>query len=323
MLIPLQPSENWDLLNEAYRASAGYKQENLVKCYPNLYLAVDEITGQLAAFLSHKRAFTWMKGFSPLFQASLPQFLRDGFQVQSIDWKTFEAGSVDPQVWVQALPTDTLFVLCFEDHAVTGQKTQMGSLEKSLAEKKIYMIRVSHFTLPDPQSEISPFTIWIGPANLSAHAPALAVCGARFRAPERAIPYGPWEKPTQVQVDLGVEQKDLVERIEKEFSDSAWFHGPTLRRYDRVVLCFQDLTGDRILKKLSEYMGGIDLTEAQTTHVCQWNSIKVFKGWWLPEPTPEQLRGLVVFSLHIAQRDDFIPKLKQTLSELRAESEWA
>ena len=322
MLIPLQPPENWDRINEAYRQKAGFKQENPIKCYQNLYMAVDEIAGQLASFLSHKRAFTWMKGMSPLFEASLPQFLRDGFQVQGIDWKVFEQVTADPQAWVQALPNNTLFILCFEDHAVTGKKSDVSQIEKILAEKKIYLIRVSHFSLPDPKSEISPFTIWIGPAHSGPDARALVVCGSRFRAPERAAPYGPWKTVEEARVEFMKEDKALVEKCELEFADSRWFQVGDKRTFDRVVLCFQDLTGDRILKRLSQHMGPLELRDVQTTHVCQWNSIKVFKGWWTPEPSSEQLRGLIVFSLHFAQRDDFVSKLKQTLSELRAESEW-
>jgi hypothetical protein len=324
MLIPLQPTENWDRLNEAYRLKAGYKIENPVKCYQNLYLAVDEVTTQLASFLSHKRAFTWMKGMSPLFDGSLPYFLREGFQSQGVDWKVLEQFKSDLPAWAEALPNNTLFVLFFEDHAVTGKKSDVEAFEKVLADKKIFFIRVSHFSLPSPSKDISPYTIWIGPAHMGADARALTVCGARFRAPEKVAPYAPWKLDEEVKVEQAVEDKALVEKIEKEFEEFRWFSSKESRRYDRIVLCFQDLTGDQILKRLERHLGigNLSLEMAQTTHLCQWNSVKLFKNWWSPEPSPEQLRGLIVFSLHIAQRDDFVSKLKQTLTELRAESQW-
>ena len=322
MLIPLQPSENWDRLNEAYRLKAGYKIENPIKCYQNLYLAVDEVTTQLGSFLSHKKAFTWMKGMSPLFDATLPVFLREGFQSQGVDWKVLEQLSSDIPAWVQALSTSTLFVLFFEDHAVTGKKTDVSAFEKALAEKKIYFIRVSHFTLPEPTEEISPFTIWIGPAHSGPDARALTVCGSRFRAPEKVAPFGPWKFGEVVKVDRPQEDQALVEKVEKEFEDNRWFSNSDGRRFDRIVLCFQDLSGDQVLKRLMQHMGPIGPQDAQTTHLCQWNSVKLFKNWWTPEPSSEQLRGLIVFSLNIAQQSDFVSKLRQTLSELRAESEW-
>lgn len=324
MLIPLQPPENWDRLNEAYRLIAGYKSENPIKCYKNLYLAVDEVTTQLASFLSHKRAFTWMKGMSPLFDATLPLFLREGFQSQGVDWKVLEQAIGDTQAWVQALNPSTLFVLSFEDHAVTGQKTDLSGVEKLLAEKKIYFIRVSHFSLPSPEIEISPFTIWIGPAHSGPDALALMICGARFRAPEKVAPYGVWHVGEEARLEHAKENQALVEKVEKEFEDDKWFSNSDKRRFDRVILCFKDLTGDLVLKRFAKLLGTeLRPEQAQTTHICQWNSIKVFKSWWAPEPSPEQLRGLIVFSLDIAQRDDFVSKLKQTLSELRAESEWS
>ena len=322
MLIPLQPSENWDRLNESYRLKAGYKLENPVKCYQNLYLAVDEVTTQLGSFLSHKKAFTWMKGMSPLFDATLPFFLREGFQSQGVDWKVLEQMASDIPAWVQALNPNTLFVLFFEDHAVTGKKSDVTAFEKALAEKKIFFIRVSHFALPSPTEDISPFTIWIGPAHSGADARALTVCGARFRAPEKVAPFAPWKFGEVAKVEFAQEDKNLVEKVEKEFEESRWFSNSDRRRYDRIVLCFQDLAGDQILTRLSQHMGPITSEMAQTTHLCQWNSVKLFKNWWSPEPSPEQLRGLVVFSLNIAQQSDFVLKLRQTLSELRAESEW-
>jgi hypothetical protein len=327
MLIPLQPSENWDRLNEAYQLKAGYKLENPVKCYQNLYLAVDEVTTQLASFLSHKKAFTWMKGMSPLFDASLPFFLREGFQVQGVDWKVLSqiASPADITAWVQALPTSTLFVLFFEDHAVTGKKTDISLFEKLLAEKKIYFVRASHFSLPSPAEEISPYTIWIGPAHAGEKARALAVCGSRFRAPEKVAPFAPWKLDEEIKVESNLEDPELIKKIENEFEDSKWFTANDNRRFDRVILCFQDLGGDQVLKRLGQHLGlpnGLSREQAQTTHICQWDSIKIFKNWWTPEPSPEQLRGLVVFSINIAQRSDFVSKLKQTLSELRAESQW-
>ncbi len=322
MLIPLQPPEYWDRINEAYRVLAGYKLENPVRCYQNLYLAVDEVTTQLASFLSHKKAFTWMKGMSPLFDASLPFFLREGFQSQGVDWKVLEQFAPDIPAWVAALSPSTLFVLFFEDHAVTGKKTIVAEFEKALAEKKIYFIRVSHFSLPSAQEEISPFTIWIGPAHSGQDARALAVCGARFRAPEKVAPYAPWKYDEAVKFEAAKEDKALVQKVEKEFEEFCWFSPTEKRRFDRIILSFPELGGDRILCRLSQHLGPLSPELAQTTHLCQWNSVKLFKNWWSPEPSPEQLRGLTVFSLYIAQRDDFVSKLKQTLTELRAESEW-
>ncbi len=322
MLIPLQASENWDRLNEAYRLKAGYKVENPVKCYQNLYLAVDEVTTQLASFLSHKKAFTWMKGMSPLFDASLPFFLREGFQSQGVDWKVLEQMASDVPAWVQALPANTLFVLFFEDHAVTAQKTNMTQFENALAEKKIYLIRVSHFSLPPSKDEISPFTIWIGPAHSGSDARALAVCGARFRAPEKVAPYGLWKSDEVINFEVAQENQILVHKIEEEFKEFCWFSKADSRRYDRVILCLPDLAGDLVLNRLGMKIGKLTEDQAQTTHLCRWDSIKLFKNWWTPNPSPEQLRGLLVFSIHIAQRDDFVSKLKQTLSELRAESQW-
>lgn len=319
MLIPLQPPEVWDRLNEELRIKLGYKSENPMRAYPNLYSAVEEITTQLASFLSHKRAFTWIKGMSPTFEAPLSGFLREGYQVQGVDWKVQSQFMGQEEQWVAALPQDTLFVLGFEDHAVTGMKINLDSFEGALAAKKIFLIRVSHFALPANSKEISPYSIYIGPTGFGTM--AAAVCGARFRAPERGIPFHPW-KPTELKNQtLLLENRPVVEKVEKMFPDNLWFSERDSRRFDRVVLCFEDLAGDQILKKLSEKLKRpLSFDEAQTTHLCAWESIKLFKSWWTPQPRPEQFRGLIVISADIAQRDDFASILKDTISELRSQS---
>lgn len=322
MLLPLQAPEIWDVLNEEIRQELGYKNENPVRCYPNLYSAVEEITSQLISFLAHKRNFTWIKGFSPTFEAPLSGFLRDGLQIQNVDWKVLSQFTGQEVQWVEALPKDTLFVLAFEDHAVTGQKMNLVEFEKALNAKKIFFIKVSHFSLPKSTEELSPFTVHIGPSGYGSL--ALTVCGSRFRAPERGIPYHPWVQFDRSQRVVLSEDQKLVQKIENEFPEEKWFSDSDLRRFDRIALIFKDLAGDRVLKRLEAKLK-IQLSEnqAQTTHNCHWNSIKLFKSWWTPTPSPEQLRGLILISTDIAKRDDFIPVLKDTLKELRQEAQWS
>lgn len=317
--MPLQPPEVWDRLNEELKTKMGYKPEHSVRCYPNLYSAVEEVTSQLVSFLAHKKSFTWIKGFSPTFEPALSRFLREGMQVQGVDWKVFSQFAGQETQWAEALPTDTLFVLAFEDHAVTGQKINLDAFDKALNAKKIFFIRASHFALPSSHTEISPFTVHIGPTGFSDG--AAAVCGARFRAPERGIPYYPWVSVTLGEQKLLSEHKMAVEKVESLFPDEKWFSQTDSRRFDRIVLCFPDLAGDQLLKRLGQNLKTpLTYAQAQTTHVCTWDSVKLFKSWWTPQPRPEQLRGLVVISADIAQRDDFAQILRDTVSELRSQS---
>ncbi|MFN8792263.1 MAG: hypothetical protein ACK5Y2_12490 [Bdellovibrionales bacterium] len=322
MLIPLQAPEIWDHLNEKYRELLGLKTENPVRCYTNLYSAVDELTHQLTEFLAHKRALTWIKGFSPTFEAPLASFLRDGLQVQAVDWKILSQFQGQEASWVESLPKDTLFVLAFDDHAVTGEKIDLDGFDKALNQKKIFFIRVSHFALRKSHQEIQPFTIYVGPAGSGDL--ALAICGSRFRAPERAVPYFPWKlQPAPTSTKGAEPDQELVLKIESEFPEERWFSGKETRHFDRLVFCFPDLTGDRVLDRLSKKLGIVfDSNQAQTTHNCQWNSIRLFKSWWTPQPRPEQLRGLVLISLEIARRPDFTKILKDTVAELRKETDW-
>lgn len=321
MLLPLQAPEIWDELNQSLQENLGTPKDNPVKCYPNLYVAVDEVCTQIASFLSHKKAFTWTKGFSPLFEGSLAGFLRDGLQVQSVDWKVFEQVTIDPVAWVEALPKDTLFVLGFEDHAVTGQKLNLQIVEEALNQKKIFFIRVSHFQLPPKEQELKPYTIWIGPTGVENY--SAVVCGARFRAPERIVPYHPWKKISfsdRITLD---ENAELVQKFENLYPDEKWFDDRTSRRFDRVLLGFKTVTGDALRRRLLVALNQPSDSELITTpHVCFLKSLRALKSWWTPNPEPDKLRGLILIETCLLEEPQFAEIFAKTLTNLKKESQW-
>lgn len=321
MLLPLQAPEIWDEINQKFQTFLGYPLDNPIKTYPNLYTAVDEVTNQIASFLSHKNSFTWIKGNSPLMDSTLPGFLREGMQVQSVDWKVFEQLAVDPKAWVESLPKDTLFVLGFEDHAVTAQKLHLQSVEEHLNQKKIYFIRVSHFSLPVQGADLKPYTIWIGPAGYQSL--ALVISGSRFRAPERGIAYQPWKPISFSQLEQLDEDQNAIENFESNFTNEKWFQGKESRRYDRAALCFSDVTGEILRYQVLKSMGeDLNSNLIETPHTCYLQSLKALRSWWTPQPEPDKLRGLILISLKMLKKSKFVETFQQSLNEIRKESLW-
>lgn len=321
MLMPLQSPEIWDQINLDMHKILQLPVENPVRCYPNLYCAVDEVTTQIATFLAHKRAFTWIKGLTPVFDATLAGFLREGMQIQSVDHLVFEQHSHQANDWVEALPKDTLFVLGFEDHAVTGKKLNLQPFEEALNLKKIFFIRLSHFQLPPETQNLSPYTIWIGPSGFDSM--AVVICGSRFRAPEKAIPFYPWKPKSFENRKLLTENSKLVQEFENQFSDFVWFGLNDVRRWDRAVLSFSNVTGDllrtRLLEKLKDQANS---SQIMTTHSCFTDSIKLMKSWWTPNPSPEKLRGLLVIEASLLENPQFIQIFNSTLSSIKDDSQW-
>lgn len=318
MLIPLQAPEIWDKINDRLTGILNYPKENAIRSYPNLYCAVDEVTTQLASFLSHKKAFTWVKGLSPLFEGSLAGFLRDGFQIQNVDWKVHEQFGQQPEAWVEALPKDTLFVLGFEDHAVTGKKVNLDLFEEALNNKKIFFIRASHFQLPDPTRVLKPLTVWIGPSGFGSM--ATVVCGSRFRAPEKIMPYHPWKIPSFENRQLLIENSPAVQSFENQFSEFSYFKGDTQRRWDRAVLIFPELSADAIRTRLIQK--GVNENLVSTPNMCFTESYKMMKSWWTPTPSPELLRGLLVLDASLVAQADFAALFHSVLSTLKSDSQW-
>ena len=317
MLMPLQAPEIWDKINNQLTEIFNYPKENAIRTYPNLYCAVDEVTTQLASFLSHKKSFTWIKGLSPMFEGSLASFLRDGFQVQSVDWKVHQQFGQEPVAWVEALPKDTLFVLGFEEHAVTGQKVNLNLFEEALNNKKIFFIRVSHFQLPD-SSQLMPFTVWIGPSGFGSL--ATVVCGSRFRAPEKVMPYHPWKAPSFQNRKQLIENQTAIQNFEKNFSEWAYFQNVSARRWDRSVLVFPDLSADAIRTRL--IAKNVPEDQVVTPNTCFTESYKIMKTWWTPQPTPETLRGMLVIDAAAIIKPDFLTTFQSVIKSLQFDSQW-
>ena len=59
-----------------------------------------------------------------------------------------------------------------------------------------------------------------------------------------------------------------------------------------------------------------------STHLCQWNSIKMFKSWWKDAPSEEILRDLLILSPELIQRNGFAEILRKTYEELKVSQTW-
>ncbi|MNT56617.1 hypothetical protein D3C72_1939310 [compost metagenome] len=118
-----------------------------------------------------------------------------------------------------------------------------------------------------------------------------------------------------------------IEKFEKEISAVAkpWFAADAHRIYDRAVVVFPDVSGEALAQSVFAKLG-IPAVEGwrqlETPNQCHWNAIRMFKSWWQPEPSIEDLRGLLVIGMPLLETKDFAKHLISSYEELKAMQSW-
>ncbi|MNL69432.1 hypothetical protein D3C87_1942900 [compost metagenome] len=85
------------------------------------------------------------------------------------------------------------------------------------------------------------------------------------------------------------------------------------------------MSGDALAKKVFEKLG-IPAVEGwrqlETPNQCHWNAVRMFKSWWQPEPSIEDLRGMLVIGVPLLETKDFAKHLISSYEELKALQSW-
>ncbi len=325
MPIDLIATEAWeDLGDELKKTFSGdlFLSEAPVqlRSYKSVGHAAFEASLTLSLIFSHKRSIGYIKGLSPAFEFLIPQYLKEALQIQMIEWFQLAPGKTEPQVWCEGLKKDTNFVLLAEDHPVTGEIFETEGIDKILNEKKIFSIRVSHAKHLQVCEEVRG-----GTARILSFGQDLAITifGSRFKPQASTAAQMGWDKAAVIdKIQKGrqrVFDQKLVEDFETIFSSWRFFQQKTPRLFDRSVLVFPGMNGDALVHEIANALGlNIkDRAEAMaTTSQCSWHDPISYKGWWLPQPTPEQIRGLVVFSAEILRRKDFANLVKTSYDKV-------
>lgn len=354
MKLALVPLEQWEQLNLQLKEHFALPDSSSVRVYKGLAHAAFEVVQGTAQFLSHKRNLGVVKGQTPYFEPLLSSFYKDAYGIQSISHTELFSDETALQTWVDALKKDTSFVLFAEDHPVTGELYPVERLDEMLNEKKIFSIRISHFKHFYDKTSLRPFSVKLCALTLDL---AIAICGERFKVPPTLAPHMNWNvdaEMTAVQkLDVPAEDRTLVESFEASVSDFAtpFFSpadansvapvgsnvvsptgsnvvapaGANNRLYDRVVLKFNDISGEALLNALHTRLQldpSLRYQTMDTTNLCRWNHYRTFSSWWEPKPSEESLEGLVIIDNGWLVTKDFHKILKQICEEIRAQQSW-
>lgn len=324
MRLDLVPAEHWDRLNDRLKQDLRLGDDEHARVHAGLGTAVFEAAIGLAQIFSHKRAIAVLKGNSPVFESVLPWFLKEAYQVQSGILPDLLAGD-GLTAWRQGLKKETVFVLWSEDHPVTGETWDADAFDAALNEAKIYSLRVSHASFLGPRESIRPYSV-----RLCSVAPNLcvAITGARFKVPPMVAQLQTWN-PAKVLQRLHDRMAEpvsdfLVEDFEKHFPDQAYFKKSQRRFHDRAVLVFPDVSGEALVRVLAEKLklGTEPWAQMDTTNLCRWETVRLYKGWWLPAPSEEVLRGMVSFSPRLLERKEFVKEVQEAHQQVLSLQSW-
>jgi hypothetical protein len=299
MQLGLLNDEDWYKLNESLRAQLQLPNEVQLRTYKGLAHAVYETVVGHAQFLSHKRSVALIKGDSFLPSQIFPWFYREGYNVQAFK----RSDTLNLQEWVDSLKKDTVCVVYFEDHPVTGEIFDWQPLDQILNDRKIYGVRISHSsalnTIP-----IQNYSVRVQPLNSEF---AVAALGLKYRSPQVLSGYLPWTG-VQVKVDFVEENEQVIRSFESQLPDG---YQPLLekvsRRFDRSLIFHEYLSGEFVLQELAQHLG-LKLAEPglenrlETLNLCRWKNPRLLQDWWDQAPQDEKLQRCLVISADIVKQ---------------------
>jgi hypothetical protein len=327
MLIDVVRPETWEELNDEVRHVLGLSPKLKARVFQGLGQAVFEIAQGSAQFMAHKRSIGVIRGQTPVFESLLPYYYKETYEVHSLS----HLALVNVKDFVEGLKKDTNFVLFAEDHPVTGEVYPfVDELDKLLNEKRIFSFRVSHAQHFTQSEELRPYSV-----RLCSFTPdlAVAILGERFRSPSLSAFNQAWNK---TDILLRLEQARLVrphdDKTVQDFEAQVqnkiplYFAANKKRLSDRSVLVIPDASAEAVAQLLFKKLGWTadeGFKKIETTNQCHWSTgAKTFKTWWEPNPTPQNLRGLLIISLSALQTKDFANLLISSYEEIKQLQSW-
>lgn len=326
MYIDVSRPESWEELNDKLKVQLGLDARLRARSFYGLSQAVFEISQGAAQFMSHKKAIGVVMGQTAVFESLLPYYYKETYEVQTL----VHSELTNVQEWVDGLKKDTNFVLYSEDHPVTGELYPFADeLDQALNQKRISSFRVSHNQHFYQNIEVRPYTV-----RLCSYKPtaAIAVLGERFRAPTLMVQNMNWNSSQFLQ-DVTDAYKGrqvnqlLVEKFETELASVAQpFLKPGVSRiFDRAVCVFPDVSAEALAQLVFKKLG-VSAAEGwglmATTNMCHWSAVKMFRHWWTPQPTQEQLRGLLIIGAELLNTKDFAKLMISSYEEIKAQQSW-
>lgn len=310
-------SEQWDRINFRFRKDLMSPYQ--IRSYINPNLATYDLLMSLAQLYAHKRSIAWVTGISPLLENSKPYFVRENYQIQNLKVTDLVGASDYGQGIVEDLNKDTLFLVFFKDHALTGEVYPHEEIEKWAITKKIIFILVSHEFIPEFKLNINSMGIQVITRDLSlVFLPERSKLNSAFGAHQNMKWQESWSEFFKFRsVNRPVNLQPQIQSWERSLTQEKWNYLGH-RRWDRSLLIFKNIHSGIIVEKLKEK----GFTNIKSFSDCALNSPQTIQKWILPEISPAILRGLIILSFNESKDIPSLSVIDDIVKSIEAESQW-
>ncbi len=305
--------EEWDSIN--FRLKKDLASANQIRCYINPYLATHDLLISLAQLYAHKRSVAWVSGVSPLLENSQPYFVRESYQIQSLKIEDFINAPDQGQSTIEKLNKDTLFLVYFKNHAVSGETFPYEKVQEWATAKKIVFILISH------EFETS-FKIGATAMGMQVVSPDLSL----VFLPERSklnSSLGAYQN-IKWQDDWATRFMSVVHPLEAQIKSweaslpiAKWTY-TSARPWNRSVLIVENIHSESVVDKLKQK----GFQKVKSFSDCVSNSPRSIRKWIVPELSDETLRGLIILSFDEPKDIPSSSLIQEIVQSIKAESEW-
>ncbi|MBX7230757.1 MAG: hypothetical protein K1X29_01595 [Bdellovibrionales bacterium] len=324
MQIHFRAPHQWFDLSEFAAQELRLKEKfGAVRPYGGLALALTDTLLGLTRQFPHKKKVLCFQSI-PIFQSAMMMLSRDGYNVNTFGL----SHAKDAEFWKSHLDPQTLFVAVSEDDPFLGKLFNWSELERLTAEKKIYLIKVSHHhhrysPLPDKYERtilrfnaISPTLTLV---LLSERLKLVSTLGEDQIFPEDTKNLIRKYKPR------GFISPKLIEDFEskKPAGSLAVFSKEDDQRiFDRAVIYWPNLDGWAVVQRLAQRLqialpeaGGPTLLE--TTSLNRWKTHGRAMEWLSAMGLNEaMIRGTVIIDPDLIN-SQFVSHLQSVTQEIK------
>lgn len=305
--------EQWDLVN--LRLKNELATNNQIRSYINPFLATHDLLISLAQLYAHKRSIAWVTGASPLLENSQPYFVRESYQIQNLKMADLLLAPDEGKSIIDGLNKDTLFLVYFKNHALSGENFPYEKIEEWANAKRIFFILVNHEFCSDFKILPSSYGIQVVDKNLTL---SVLPERAKLNSPLGAYQNMYWnEQWPALFKTKSAPLESAIKSWEDSLSQSKWNY-IAQRSWDRSVLFFDSVHGEIVAEKLKEK----GHSNVRSYSDCVMNSPKAIRSWIQPELSETVLRGLVILSFNAPKDIPSKALLDQITNEIKTESEW-
>lgn len=306
-------AEEWDLIN--FRLKNELASPSQIRGYINPYLAAHDLLVSLAQLYAHKRSVAWVTGVSPLLENSQPYFVRESYQIQTININELLKAPDQGQSSIEKLNKDTLFLVYFKNHALSGEVFPYEKIEEWATSKKIIFILVSHDFDSHFKLGSTSMGLQVVAKDLSLiYLPERSKLNSSLGAYQNIKWQNTWSSFFKAPIRTFETQ---IKNWEASLSEKKWTY-TNARIWDRSVLVFENIHSELIVEKLKEK----GFLNVRSYADCVSNSPKSIRKWIQPELSDDVIRGIVIFSFFELKDIPAPAILDEIVQSIKAESEW-